>query len=293
MDEAQKEADYKKILAENGVDLPKEEVEEPKPELEKEPAKEPEAAPEKEPEKPLVEEPKVERKRTIYDDYKEKKAEVKSEREAREEAEHERDELKRQLESLQDPDRVEKKEDPKDVLEYATEKGADPELVRRIIDEARANQPKLDPEISQRLDRFESWQKQNAHVLEKQMFDEEFAQAAPKLKELFPGATAEELTAMKPELDKLSHSKEMHDKELDYVAFKNREHLSTLISPHKRGMESKGRNQVEDNSFEFDPSADLSRMNFAQQEAWNKMYQSAVATEKEKLHTSAGKRIIL
>ena len=62
--------------------------------LSPEPVKEPEKEPEADKEV-LPETPKEDRKRSIYDEYKDKKSELKSEKELREAAERERDEWKR------------------------------------------------------------------------------------------------------------------------------------------------------------------------------------------------------
>jgi hypothetical protein len=261
---------YKKELQDAGVEIPVAET--PK---EEETPKEPEVEKTEEPEKPLETEPREQRKRSIYDDLKEKKQDLRAEKDAREQAERERDELRSQLESFQKENNL-PEEESNDLLEYAAQKGADPELVKRIVDEARSNQPQIDPELRSRLDKFENWQKQNAVVIEKQMFEEEFNKTIPSLKELFPSANPDELNTMKVELDKLSHSQEMHDKPLDYVAFKHREQLNAFISPRKVGIESKGRNQVEETPTEFNPNADLSKMSAKQLEAWEATYRAAI-----------------
>lgn len=278
MDEAQKEADYKKELQDAGVEIPVDDS------VESEKVEETPEAPEadkkaEEAEKPNESESREPRKRSIYDDYKDKKVELKSEREQREQAEHERDELKRQLEEVSQANSPEHKASPNGLLEYAEQAGADPELVKRIVEEARNGQQQIDPELKGRLERFENWQKQNASVLEKQMFEEEFNRTVPTLQSMFPTANTEELGTLKSELDKLSHSKEMHDKELDYVAFKHREHLSAFVSPKKVGMESKGRNQVGDNSSEFNPTADLTKMNAKELDAYEASYRKMVSEQ--------------
>lgn len=277
MDEAQQEADYKKELEASGVEIPVDDSVESK-KVEETPPEEPKPGKVEEPEKPLEPESKEVHKRSVYDALKEKKADLRSEREAREQAERERDELKRQLDDISQVNTPEKKETPTDLMEYAEQAGADPELVRRILEAKSA--PIVDPEIAHRLEKFEQWQKQNAHVLEKQMFEEEFNRTVPTLQTMFPSANAEELSAMKSELDKFAHTTGMHDKELDYVAFKHREQLSALVSPRVRGMESKGRNQVEDSPTDWNPNADLTQMSAKQLETWEAEYNKAANAER-------------
>lgn len=275
------EAKYKEELAKAGVDLPelkdtpkpeadKPKDEEPKPETPKE---EPKAD---EPKEPLQEEqPKEQRKRSIYDEYKDRKAELREETAKREQVEKERDELARKLEeATAGKGTAEDKEDAaEDAIAYAEKIGASPDLVKRIIADARKGfESKSDPEVMKRLEAFENWQKSNAKSIETQMFNDEFEKTTPSLKKLFPSVTDDELKTIKTELDKLSHTKEWHDKSLGYVAFENQDKLSALVSPKKRGMEGKGRKDVEAADFEFDPNADLSKMSPKERTAWEKQY---------------------
>ena len=77
-----------------------------------------------------------------------------------------------------------------------------------------------------------------SQAVEKQMFEEDFQKVTPALKELLPTASAEEMQAVKKEIDRLSHTKELHDKPLDYIAWKHKDTLTALVSPKKRGLES-------------------------------------------------------
>lgn len=315
MDEEQKlVADYKKELEEAGIDLPESndppESESPddkdetdskdsdksnsadKPEDKKRDSDESDKGDQEDPQKPLETQPK-ERKRSIYDDLKDKKHDLREEREAREKAERERDELRTRLNALSEADSpIEKKTASSDLLEYAIEKGADPELVQRIVDaSSNAAKAQIDPETLKDLAELKAWKAENTQVIEKQLFAKEFAEAIPKLQSLFPNATSEEFDAMKERLDVLSHTREMHDKELDYVAFKHRDELSKLISPHKKGMETGKKNLKEDNTFVFDPNADLSTMSMSERTAWEKSYEQLSQSESKKLHS--GKKILL
>ena len=83
-------------------------------------------------EKPLVTEPKEQHKRSIYDEYKDKKSELKSERERADIAERERDELKSRLESLDRAVTPQEKQDAQDEIEaFAQEIGADASEIGR------------------------------------------------------------------------------------------------------------------------------------------------------------------
>jgi hypothetical protein len=267
---------YKKELADNGVELPEEKKDEPDKPAEEapKPKEEPKAEPEKDkpedPKTPLSEDPKEPPKpRSIYDDLKDKKKEVKTERELRVEAERQRDELQQ-------------KQDAQDELDvFAAEIGADPVAIKKMRDLfLKGYQPEGNNSISKEdFDAFKTWQADHAKTVEKQVFEEEFAAVTPTIKEMFPKATDEELGAIKIKLDELGHTKEWHDKSLDYVVFKNKDTLAALVSPKKRGMEPKERKDFDENSFEFDPNADLSKMTMKQRELWEEHYHKATKSE--------------
>lgn len=284
----QAEADYMKEIADMGLDVPglktpTEESEDDKEESQEESEKENDSEKSEDDKseddsKELTDQPEVPRKRSIYKDYKDLKKEKKT-------LEEEVSELRSKLEAIEESNNSEEKEiATNDAIEYAKQVNADPKLVELIIQNAaERNKVEIDPELRKRLDDFDKFQRENAAVIEKQMFEQEFMATVPTIKEFFPNASAEELAAMKTELDTLSHSKEMHDKPLDYIVFKNREHLQAFVSPKKRGMEEKGRNQQEEGkSSEIDFSnVDLTTMTLAQREEFEKRYEGAVKAEKD------------
>lgn len=298
MDQEQK---YKEELAANGVELPEleEEAEDPK-----EPETEPEipATPDKseepegdEPEDtPPTPEEKKNHKRTIYQDYKDKKAEVKTEKERADVLQREKDELQAKYDAIAkaktDGEPTDDAEE--DAIAYAEKMGADPDLVKRIIADAKKGM-QLDPELAQDMADFKQWKAQNQKTLEKQAFESEFETVTPVIKEFFPSVSASELKSIKENLDKLSHSKEWHDKDLEYIVFKNRDTISTLVSPKKRGMEDRERKDApQADSYEFDPNADLSRMSPAELDKWEATYRGA--SKNEGLATNKqGKKIFI
>jgi hypothetical protein len=274
------EEEYLKELEESGVDVTDVTTEEPIPE-ESQPV-EPEVPKEEEPKETetIEPEPKEQHKRSIYEEYKEKKAELKSERDLREQAERERDELRTKYESLQNADTPKEKQEATDKLEqFAKKIDADPQALKEMRELFLADAPKTDPAIAEKLEKFEAWQRENAKVIEKSRFEEEFTSVLPTLKETLPNASDEELTKIKARIDELSHTKEYHDKELDYVIFKNKTELSKLVSPKKRGMESKDKKDVMEESFDFDPNADYSKMTIKEREQWEEGYKKFTSGE--------------
>lgn len=280
---------------EAGVDLPELNVEQPtKEEAPEQEPKAPETEKPEEPTEPLQETPKLERKRSIYDEYKEKKAELKSERDLREQAERERDEFRTKYEALQNAETPQERQEAQDELEsFAKEINADPQALRKMRELFLKDvKPQTDDELARDLKEFKEWKAQNSELMEKQMFEDEYRASLPTLKEMLPNASDEEMQKVKDTLDKLSHSKEFHDKDLEYIAWKHRSELSALISPKKRGLESKGKTDIEDDTFTFDPTADYSKMSPKEKERWEAEYRKL--TSSTDLHTDAdGRKILL
>ena len=278
------EETYLKELADAGVDItdvtetpaevtPPEE----KPTVEKKEEKT-EGVPE---EKTLVTEPKERVGRMLSDKYKEVKTDLKSERELRETAERERDELKAKLDAVSNADTPQEKKEASDDLEaFANEINADPATLRKMqslfLKDVKAT---TDEGLAIDLQEFKQWKSENSQVIEKSRFEAEFQSVTPTLKELLPTASAEELQLVKEKVDEISHTKEFHDKDLDYVVFKNKDELSKLVSPKKRGMEQKERKDVQDEVFDFNPDADYSKMSMKERELWEEGYKKFTSGE--------------
>lgn len=285
---------------EQGIELPPEattvsepEGDEPAPEpaTPEEPEAEPEGTLNGEPEalEPLQTEPKEPKKRSIYNDLKDTRNDLKSEREAREKAERDLTELRSKLDGKPS---VESKADDLDA--FAAEIGADPQVIKKMQELFLKNMPAstISPELQTKLEQFEKWQETNSSAIEAQQFETEFQSAVPQLQKLFPNASKEDIVAMKSEIDNLAHTPEYHDKEIDYIAFKNQDKLSTIITPRKRGLESKGRVDATHTPSTFDPNADITKMSPKEAEAWEKGYNEL--TKNSELTTdSIGRRVML
>ena len=109
---------------------------------------------------------------------------------------------------------------------------------------------------------------------------------------MFPDATADEVSLIRTKLDELAHTDQFHDKELDYVIFKNQDTIKSLVSPKKRGIESKGRVDATAPAFDFDPNADISKMSDKDAAAWEKAY-SEMGKTSELSMNQQGKKIFI
>lgn len=291
------EEQYKEELKANGVELPEEnktpeEIEkaeaEAKVEADAKAKEEAEAKAKADPEAHLQDPPKEPRKRSIYDEYKDVKHDKK-------ELEKENGKLKARVEAFEKAKTPEAKKEAKDDLEaFAEEINASPEVIKKMRDIFLKDlKPQPDESLKKDIEEFKEWKAKNQQAIEKQAFEEEFESTIPTLKELFPGAKDEEIKAIKKELDKMSHTKEYHDKSLDYVAFKNKETLSALVSPKKKGMETKERKEIESDTFDFDPNADFSKLSPAEQEKWLEQYNKMTEKPQGLTTDASGKKILI
>jgi hypothetical protein len=235
------------------------------------------------------------KKRSIYDEYKDKKSEARTEKERADNAERERDELKTKLEALQNADTPKDKQDALDELEkFAQETDADPAYLKKFRDLILKDiNIKPDESMKKDLEEFKAWKSDNQKNLDQSNFESEFNKATSSLKELFPTATDDEMKTIKGELNKLAHSVGWNDKELEYIAFKNKTNLNALISPKKRGMENRDKKEGDEISTEFDPNADYSSLSPKEREVWEKGYKEMSKKSSGLTTDSSGKKIFI
>lgn len=226
-----------------------------------------------------VETPK--KKRSIYDDLKDKKKEVKNERELREIAEKERDDLKVKLEAIENAKSPEDKKEATNELEaYAEKMGADPKALEELKT-IFLKDFKNDTTLAERLEKFEKWEQDNAKVIAEAEFTTEFDESLPSIKEILPTANDAEIAKIKTKINEIAHTKGWEDKPLDYIAFKNKKVLTALISPKKKGLENKDSKEDGDVTIDsdFNMNADLTKMTPPQREKWEKQYRQLGKTD--------------
>lgn len=300
---------YKQSLKEAGVDLPELKEEAPKVEepVVEEPKKDETPALKKEEETPEGEEPEAEapkpepKKRTIYDDLKDKKKEVKSEKALREQAERERDELKTKLEAITNAKNPEDKQDAiNEFEEFAKEIDADPQTIEKMFTlfKKKIGVESLPSDIKESLEEFRNWKKENSASAESKQFESDLNSFEPKLKESFPNASEAELSKIKSEIKTIAHSEGWNDKSLDYILFEHKTYFSkNFVSPKKDGMESVNKkgsdDKVEVLDTDFNMNADLSTMTPKQRSEWEAKYKTLTASPNSLSNDSHGRKIII
>ncbi len=251
--------------------------------------------------------PKVEKKRSIYDDLKDKKTEARSLKNIAIDAlkalgietsgKETTEELQEKLQSISKAKTPEEKSTALDEFdEFAKEIDADPVALRKMRELFLKGfkVQEIDPSLKERLENFEKWEAGQKKQLDESAFEEEFTATLPTLKEMFPKATDDEIKAIKGQLKKISHSTGWNDKELEYIAFKHKDALTALVSPKKKGLEGKDPVGEGEITTEFDPNPDFSKMSDKAREIWEKQYKEASDKGRDGLMEGAdGKKLIL
>lgn len=215
------------------VDPPKEE----EPEI---PADQP-----KEEEKPAPEKDKepsdpITKKRSIYDDYKDKKAEARTEKERADAAEAQVEELKALLDTKDEAKTpTEKKQAANDIKEYAEKHKLDPDAMQELRDLIIKDVPKPEMPAGLKPEEIDEWRASRA-TAKQEAEDRVILAESSTVKSQLKINDDAELAKVMAEIVKLAHTKEFHDKEIEYIVWKNQDKLSKLVSPKRPSFESGG-----------------------------------------------------
>jgi hypothetical protein len=224
-------------------DVPAESADDKKPdEKQEEPAdqKAPEAdkKPEDEPKEPAPTLPK--KPRSIYDDLKDTRKEKKAETERADAAEAEAARLKGLLDAKDGAKTPEQKREAADDIEaFATEQGLDAAGLKKLTDIILSKVPKVEMPDGLKPDEVAAWRADRAAAA-RQAEDAQIQSQAPTIKEQLSITEPKELDAVMAEVTRLAHTPEFHDKEVEYIVWKNQAALSKLVSPKKPSFESGG-----------------------------------------------------
>lgn len=200
-------------------------------------------------------------KRSIYDDLKDKKKEVKehkSEIETLKTQLAEKDQaiadLTKKAQGAETPEEKQEVED--EIKAIAEDIGADPEGIAKLTEflSKKLVKPAGEQISKEDLEAIKNFRQSQAQTEATQAFVKEWNEFAPSLKKEFPHVTDQDLEVVRQVVDKLAHTEKYHDKEIDYIYFKEKEKLSKLISPKRpsyEGGESRPANESGDADVEL------------------------------------------
>lgn len=217
--------------------------------------------------KEKLDEPLQTKPRTIYQDLKEKKKEVKeakSENELLKSQLAEKDQLiadlTKKAQNAETP--AEKQEVEDEISEIAEKIGADPEGIKTLTEFLSKKLVKPDGvSISKEdLDAIKNLRQLESQRQAEVQFSTEWNEFEPSLKKEFPNVTNDDLSIIRKEVNKLAHTKQYHDKEIDYIYFKEKAKLSKLISPQRPSYEGSDNKITPDNGVEIEITSKSSPM---------------------------------
>jgi hypothetical protein len=227
---------------------PEPKVEEPKvdePAAEAEPAKVEEPADDKAPEaeKPKEEtepaaDPKIKKPRSVYDDLKDTRKEKKDAEIRATVAETKAAELQALLDAKDEAKTPEEKKEAADDIEaFASQHNLDADQIRGLTDLILKKVPKADMPEGLKPDEVAAWRADRAAAA-RQAEDAQILATAPAIQKQLSITEQKELDAVMAEVTRLAHTPEFHDKEVEYIVWKNQAALSKMVSPKKPSFES-------------------------------------------------------
>lgn len=192
----------------------------------------------KKPDEPLQTKP-----RSIYDEFKEKKKEVREKDTEIEILKSQLSEKDQQIADLIQKGKdaetpAEKAEVSDEITALAEEIGADPAGIAKLTEFLKSKVKSDDSGITKEdIELVRNFTKTQSLDQAKAKFNSEWDKFEPALKAEFPHASAEELANIKKEVDLLAHSPRYNTYEVDYIYFKEKGNLSKLISPKRPSYE--------------------------------------------------------
>lgn len=111
--------------------------------------------------------------------------------------------------------------------------------LEQLINLSRKSAEKDINDMKSRLAKYEERDKVDAMDEQVELFENEWGDIEPSLKEQFPNASKEQIAKAKEFMDEISHTDEYASADLDYIAFKNKaEFEKILFSPKQKTFES-------------------------------------------------------
>lgn len=129
-----------------------------------------------------------------------------------------------------------------DLSSFAEAQGMSADALTQLITliEKRVGRPALPEDIASELAEFRQWRNTSKQQEQRAAEDQAILASAPAVQKQLDITDAAELKTVMDEVVKLSHTKEFHDKEIEYIVWKNQDKLAKLVSPKKDSFEQGG-----------------------------------------------------
>ena len=133
----------------------------------------------------------------------------------------------------------ENKELDADIETTAKSLNVKPDQLREIVKLSRKSFEKELKDLQDKVSKYESRTQDDEVAEQEEIFNGEWDEVMPSLKEQYPNATKEQLEKAYDQMDELAHSEKYQNYDLDYILFKEKSAFEkVLFSPKKKGFES-------------------------------------------------------
>ena len=131
-----------------------------------------------------------------------------------------------------------------DLKAFAEAEGMTVEAVEKLFglfEKRVTSKSALPDDAKAQLSEFQAWKQEQEATDRRKAEDAAIAAEAPTVKKFLDIHDDGELATVMAEITRLSHTKEFHDKEVEYIAWKKKDVLAKLVSPKKPSFESAGK----------------------------------------------------
>lgn len=164
------------------------------------------------------------------------------------------------------------------ISKFAEKYGFEPEDVKDLLS-GIATGVQIPKEVK---DQLELLQKEKRETEEKTAFETEFKAVEPSITAAYPEATPAQIAAAKAHLDAVSHTKDFHDKSLDYVLFKNKAEMDEIFKkPEAKPTDPPARKTVEQGRLGHNANTPLSAADFKGQKDFAQLNELEPAIAKQ------------
>lgn len=133
----------------------------------------------------------------------------------------------------------ENKELDSDIEATAKALNVKPEQLKEIVKLSRKSFDGELKDMKDKLSKYEQREQVDAVAEQEEIFNSEWDELSPSLKDQFPNASKEQNEKAYDLMDELSHSEKYQNFDLDYILFKEKAQFDrVLFSPRKKGFES-------------------------------------------------------
>ena len=172
-----------------------------------------------------------------------------------------------------------------DIEALSKELDFDKDKTRKLIEVARKGL-EMSPADKEMLETLKARDEERE---QQDIFNSEWSSLTKTLKAQFPNATDEQIQVAKEQMEELAFTENYHEKELDYVLFKEKAIFDKILfSPKQKTFETGRVHETHETEILSATAENIADMNPAQFDAWEKKREAQLSTgEREKVRVTS------